>query len=211
MILTKEEPIFVAFEGLDACGKSLQAKVLSIILDAATFKSPDLALLTGVPINTLLHSPATSANTILLQSLMVVNRLEAASGGLNEALEEGNSVVYDRYVASGLAYGAAGCGLHEWLRGINGATPMPDLQILLDIPVEVSLSRRPDRRDALEADRAYLERVRSEYTRLWENPPSWPSWRGSETHWVKIDGTLPPWKVAIEILKAIGRFREEMV
>jgi thymidylate kinase len=42
----------------------------------------------------------------------------------------------------------------------------PDLYVLIDIPVEESFKRRPERRDRNESHRGYLERVRVAYLRL---------------------------------------------
>ncbi len=61
-------------------------------------------------------------------------------------------VVCDRYLASSVAYGEAqGLGA-EWLLGIQAGLPRPDVTVLLDIPPEVSATRKSEDRDKFERD-----------------------------------------------------------
>src|SRR3712207_7147159 len=68
------------------------------------------------------------------QLLYAANRWERV-GDIRRWLSSGRTVVVDRYVASGIAYGAAqGLGL-AWMRGLEDGLPVADLTLLLDIQI----------------------------------------------------------------------------
>lgn len=85
-----------------------------------------------------------------------------AKASLHADLAEHDVVLLDRYVASNAAYGAARLGedskgefvrwAHE-LEITRFALPVPDLQILLQVPVAVA-AERAEHREATETDRA---------------------------------------------------------
>ena len=82
--------------------------------------------------------------------------------------DKDNTGIYvaDRYNASAYAYGDAfGVDL-DWLVRAHRHLPQPDLNIFLDIPVEESFRRRPDRRDNYERDADMLEKVRQSYLKV---------------------------------------------
>ncbi|MCX7541396.1 dTMP kinase [Corynebacterium sp. P5848] len=102
-------------------------------------------------------------------------------------------LLLDRYVASNAAYSAARAddlSLCDWVADLEFGElglPVPDLQILLDTPVDLAASRAADReaadrsrvRDRYESDRGLQERTSSVYRRLAEQ-----SWHGS---WLIVD------------------------
>lgn len=106
------------------------------------------------------------------QLLYAANRWERAPE-LRAWLAEGRAVVVDRYVASGLAYGEAQGLAADWMTCLERGLPEPDLTVLLDIPPEVSLSRKTDARDAYESRLDLLARVRDVYLGLAASP----TWR----------------------------------
>lgn len=179
--------MIIAIEGTDAAGKATQTKLLVERLVAqgvptSTLSFPNYETETGQIIKRLLtdarrlvygtHAgicPEVEAlklpgeQALVLQSLMAVNRYEQS-----EVLEEmtrvnDRALVLDRYMLSGIVYG--GCdGLDPmWLRGIHSGLPEADLTLYLDISIEESFKRRPERRDAYEKNRELLERVRNAY------------------------------------------------
>jgi dTMP kinase len=85
------------------------------------------------------------------------------------ALERGAVVLCDRYADSSLAYQGSGSGVPlDELRAVQHFATgglVPDLTILLDLPVEVGLSRKADEVTRFEAyqDLAYHERVRAAF------------------------------------------------
>lgn len=118
----------------------------------------------------------------------------AAAGELRNLLHENDVVLVDRYIASGAAYSAA--RLHqdaagevvEWTRALEVdrfGIPVPDAQVLLDVPAEVAAQRAQHRerqdatrkRDTYEADGGLQQRCADVYAQL------------AQRHW------LSPWHV----------------
>jgi dTMP kinase len=88
---------------------------------------------------------------------------------ISPALARGAVVLCDRYADSSLAYQGAGSGvpmdqLREVQRFATGGL-VPDLTILLDLPVEVGLARKSAEITRFEAfqNTAYHERVRAAF------------------------------------------------
>lgn len=107
------------------------------------------------------------------------------------ALEKGEIVLCDRYADSSLAYQGYGGGIpRETVRELNSLATgnlLPDLTFLLDVSVEVGLSRKHSttewtRWETKKTD--YHKRVRSGFLRL-------ASQEGKQGRWVCIDGSMP--------------------
>lgn len=182
----------VVVEGGDAMGKDTQTKLLAEHLGAVRFslpayRSPAGAAILGhlkrewgvfANLNREWGAPelppsgerATRLNAMVLQSLMMINRLELLPD-IKKALQAGKTVVFDRYTPSALVYGAADGLDVDWVELINSAMPPADVCILLDGPVALSFERRPERRDRYEQDRALLQRVHEEYLALFQRAP----------------------------------------
>jgi len=111
--------------------------------------------------------------------LYAAGRAQHVARVIRPALERGAWVVCARYLDSSLAYQGAGYGndMVELRRLQDFATfgLMPDLTLLLDVPVEVGLERARRRaewnrfEDTEEA--AFFEQVRAAYLRLAEEEP----------------------------------------
>jgi dTMP kinase len=184
-------PYLIALEGLDACGKGTQAQLLADTLDASLFKYPAYETETGQAIKRAFANPHPDPQLAAysLQALQTVNRLET-SEFLWKLLSYG-SVVLDRYTASAYAYGVADGLSMDWLRGIEPSSlPQPSLQIYIDISVEESFRRRPERDDRYEADRVRMQRVRQAYVDLFDNPPRALQFNRPDepTAWLIVDG-----------------------
>lgn len=125
------------------------------------------------------------------QLLYAANRWERASD-IRRWLAAGRTVVVDRYVASGIAYGAAQGLDVGWMRGLEARLPAADLTLLLDIPPDVSLARKQTERDAYEARTELLVRARAIYLALAQEP----GWRlidatgDREAVWAEVQGAI---------------------
>lgn len=187
--------MLVAVEGLDQSGKATQAQRLRDRLRASGYKSrvvsfPDYGTFLGEEIARSLqgerdYGPET------MQLLYVANRFERKAD-IDRWQAAGLIVLFDRYVASGVAYGEAQGLDPGWLETLQVSLPRPELTILLDVAPETAAARKPAGRDRYERDLALLTRVRKSYLRQAARPD-----------WVRIDAEQDPDVVAAEMAAAI--------
>ena len=178
--------LFITLEGPDGGGKTSQAQCLAEYLRAEKLE----VLLTrepgGSPIGNQirqvimqLENTAMDAHTEFL--LFSASRAQHIAEVIRPSLEDGVTVISDRFFDSSLAYQGYGQRLPlETLKAItNFATGglTPDLTLLLDLPVEEGLHRREadgnwNRMDAYDID--FHRRVRRGYLSLAaEAPERW--------------------------------------
>lgn len=188
--------LFVAFEGIDACGKATQSKMLADALKAELYSFPNYDSPMGRLIKQHLHekwdASPTDPNTtmdynyidaMVFQAVQVANRLEVAPQ-LAKFLELGISVVADRYAISGEVYGGVDGLDPAYMERLQAFLPQPNIYFLLDIPVDLSFQRRPDRGgDRYEENRAKLEDVALRYRTIFTQRMC------SETKFIILDGT----------------------
>ena len=187
--------MLVAIEGLDQSGKETQARELRDRLRAAGYRSrvvsfPDYGTSIGEEIARALqgereYGPET------MQLLYVANRFERKAD-IDRWQAGGLIVLFDRYVASAVAYGEAHGLDPEWLQNLQIYLPQPDLTFFLDIAPETAMARKAVGRDRYERDLALLTRVRASYQRL-----------ASQPDWIRIDGEQPPAEVAAALGSAL--------
>lgn len=165
----------IAVEGIDQAGKQTVCAWLvdalraeGIAVEQAGF--PDYATPLGREIRAFLDG-ARDFPPQARQLLYAANRWERAAE-MSSWLQAGAAVVVDRYIASGVAYGAAqGLDL-AWMLEVERGLPPADLTLLLDIPPEVSLARKSASRDAYETRVDLLARARAAYLEL-ARAPGW--------------------------------------
>jgi dTMP kinase len=171
---------FLTLEGPDGSGKSTAARHLADWLRA----SGRQALLTAEPGGTpmgeevrrlLLHLRDVSDDLDRRADalLFAAARAQHAARLIAPALERGEWVVCARYIDSSLAYQGYGYGLDldelRRLQTFATAGVVPDLTLLIDVPIEVGLRRkRHDRWNRFEEaeDLAFHERIRAGYLEL---------------------------------------------
>ncbi len=139
----------IAVEGIDGCGKSTQARILSTRLGALLTFEPGATDL-GAALRRLVLGGRTGSIDARTEALMMVaDRAQHVAEVIAPAMTEGRWVVTDRFTASTLAYQGYGRGLDlSELRGLvdwatGGLTP--DLTVLVDVPIEVAEGRLPER------------------------------------------------------------------
>lgn len=190
----------VALEGIDGCGKSTQARRLADDLGALLTCEPGGTAL-GRAVRAVLLEPSETAVSDRAEALLVAaDRAQHVTEVIEPALGAGRWVVTDRFSASTLAYQGGGRGLDdaELDRLVRWATGglVPDLTVLVDVPVDVGMARRtgtdPDRLEGL--DRDFHERVRLAYRTMAE---------GSPERWLVVDGTDDVDTVAARVLDGV--------
>jgi dTMP kinase len=171
---------FVAFEGVDGCGKSTQVRRIAALRGAlATFEPGDTAL--GLALRAVALDPSVSMTPLAEVLVMAADRAQHVATVIEPALATGVDVVCDRYSGSTLAYQGFGRGvdLDAVRRVVEVATGglEPDLTVLLDCPPDVTAARRGSRArgdDRFESsDAAFTERVRAGFLELAAASPTW--------------------------------------
>ena len=144
---------FISFEGIDGCGKSTQAKILSTKLTDCGNK----VLLTREPggsegaeeIRNLLlkgNPDRWSAETELL--LFTAARRDHLERTILPALESGTTVICDRFSDSTRVYqGVTRGDLRDLVDKLDDAMipPQPDITILIDLDPNIGLTRALER------------------------------------------------------------------
>jgi dTMP kinase len=192
----------VAFEGIDRAGKT------SIVRDIPSrLRACKVPIVTcgerGSPLAALLSKERLSLMTPFLKTyLFAADRAWTYAEKCDPALDTESLVLWDRYVASALAYRAVEFSLRmgnvdiEFVRHINRPFRSADLTVYIDVSAETSedrgrMSNRPSPY-SLEV----LEMVRSEYRRMAKHPD-----------YVVIDGERPLDLVTTDVTSVItGRF-----
>lgn len=153
--MQKSKSQFITFEGIDGCGKSTQARLLHERLKflgvpiMLTKEPTDDVIGKVIRSNFLSGNEKCSSNA--LQMLFAADRYEHinADNGILANLNEGISVICDRYYLSSMAYGLDpvnpywGC-LYPILKQIHGyvnSLLKPDLVIYINIDPEIAYQR----------------------------------------------------------------------
>ena len=171
---------FLVFEGIDGSGKTTLIKSLSEELRKRNLfpvltKEPG-GTEVGESIREIVLRKTKNPPTPLVEILLYyADRKQNIDERIQPALSQGQWVISDRYWASTFAFQSAGrkADLYfvDFLRKKTCQDCEPDLWILLDLPVEVSLKRleasRQDKRDRFELEnKEFHERVRQAYLEL---------------------------------------------
>lgn len=158
--------MFISLEGIDGSGKSTQAKLLAEALGPETLliREPG-GTEAAERIRGLLADPSFEIDSFAELLLFSAARADLVSRVIRPALEEGKTVVADRFADSSVAYqgGARGLGTSHVLSltdtVIDGL--WPDLTLLLRIDPETGLGRA-DGDDRFESEGLELQRAVAE-------------------------------------------------
>ncbi len=193
-------PVYIAFGGSEACGKSTHARLLADALGAVVTRETG-GTRVGERLRDILHDTTVVDLDDRAEALIVAaDRAQHMAHVVRPALASGRSVVSDRSVYSTLAYQGYGRGLDiEELRQINDwATGglWPDLVILLTVPADVTADRLGKRQlDRFEqAAGDFHVRVADGFAAMAANDPE---------HWIVLDASRPKDVVADAVLSAV--------
>lgn len=189
--------MFISFEGIDGSGKSTQIQMLLDRLGTEghkvqIFREPGGAVLSE-KIRSLLLDPDLDIHPYAEMLLFSAARAQLVAKKIKPALEEGETVICDRFFDSTIAYQGAGRKLEEeqWLQNFQQRVTqglVPRRTYLLKISLETSIARRKQREGNQPADRMeqevdrFFQDVIAAYDKLAvENPD----------RFVVLDGDLP--------------------
>lgn len=177
--------VFITFEGNEGSGKSTQIERLATRLGGLgrpwiTLREPG-----GTPIgeeirHTLKHSARNHAMTPETELLLMsASRAQLVREVVGPALQRGQIVLCDRFYDSTMVYQGYGRGLDQGfiaaLTAFAVGETRPDLTLLLQVPLAISLERRRARareatvkvRDRFEeSDEAFFQRIDAGYLAL---------------------------------------------
>jgi dTMP kinase len=174
---------FITFEGIDGSGKSTQLRMLAGALrqrsiDVITTCEPG-----GTPLGRRLREAflETEETVAPIAELLLfaADRAQHVELLIKPALQEGRTVISDRYADATFAYQGAGRGFPEGtveqVIGLATGGLKPDLTIFFDVSVEKALGRTASRKETgesvnrMDAETAdFYSRVRDAYIGLAE-------------------------------------------
>ncbi|KAG1787118.1 thymidylate kinase-domain-containing protein [Suillus plorans] len=200
---------FIVIEGLDRSGKSTQVSLLHDRLQDAQNAGPTKVVILHFPIRTTaigkmidayLHSES-ELDDHTIHLLFSANRWELAST-ITAHLEQGTTVLADRYAFSGIAFSARKGLPYEWCRAPDVGLPAPDLTLFLNISPEVAATRagygleRYEKEEVQKGVKQVFDKIGRE---MQEDG-------GSEGKWVEIDAGKTKEEVAEDLWKAVEPF-----
>jgi dTMP kinase len=165
--------LFIAFEGIDGSGKSTQVKLLTNSLREAGHKVYSTFEPTDSPIGSVIRSifnHRIEADHQVIAGLFVADRLDHLlnkTNGILKKLQEGYTVITDRYYFSSYAYHGTHMSL-DWVIEANSLSAdllRPDLNIYIDISPVISMERIMNGRSSIELYETIenLTNVRNKY------------------------------------------------
>lgn len=183
--MTKIRVPFIAFEGIDKCGKGTQSLLAANVLksawgDVVHFSEPnDRDSMVGRHIRKILKHEYPAPPIPDFQRLYVIDRAQDTVSTVLPALRAGIPVVAERFSLSTIAYGSLEGSTDEYVRMheevLGPWLRWPDVTIILDLPAEEAMRRlarekgKPELFEKLDS----LTRIRRAYLDLAEDSKRW--------------------------------------
>jgi dTMP kinase len=190
---------FICIEGLDGCGKTTQAKLLTKKLrkshNAVYTAEPSRGKI-GTYIRERCLYGEKRLSSVIEALLFAADRIEHVENEVLPALNQGKLVISDRYLYSSLAYqGAAGLSL-EWIEKINEHALKPDLAIFIDVDPKTAMRRLKLKKSVME-NMETQQKVRGVYLKF-----------VAKGELVRLDGNRAKDKVAEALSAMVLKFLE---
>ena len=142
------EAKFITLEGIEGSGKTSSIKSITDLLDSKRIsyvvtREPGGSSI-GSELRSILLDPKTEISSEVELLLMLADRKDHVEKVILPNLKTGNWVISDRFMDSSIAYQGGGRGLDKDMINAfsnNLNLPIPDLTLLFDVPVKISLSR----------------------------------------------------------------------
>jgi dTMP kinase len=191
---------YIAFEGVEGCGKSTHVQRLAAHLGALVTREPGGTAL-GATLRGIMTDPGNRHLSPRAEALMMAaDRAQHLREVVVPALESGRHVVSDRTAYSSLAYQGYGRQLDvEQLRHLNDfavASRWPDLVVYIRVDlsaVRKRLAKRDTDRFEREDD-AFFERVMRGFDALAAAEPA---------RWLVVDGSPPKDELELVIRRGV--------
>ncbi len=198
--------MYIVFEGPEGGGKSIHLRHLAKILQelgyvVVTTREPGGTPEGAVIRHLLLENRSIKLLGITEMFLFSASRAQQVRKVIRPALNAGKIVLSDRSYFSSFAY--QGYGRKQSLTRLKKLTEIamgrtiPNLVILLDVPVEIVIARKNDQGEITRLEEEsfpFHERVRQGYLKMAEQ---------DQLHWAVFDATKPIEMVREEILACV--------
>lgn len=193
---------FIAFEGIDGSGKSTQARILAERMRQAGFPCYQTMEPTDGPVGLLLRQILTGrmqADPGVIAALFAADRLDHLTNQVNgivKKIEEGVTVITDRYYFSSYAYHSVDLPM-DWVIQTNAQSSgmlRPSVTVFLDITPELAMERIAANRahQELFEKKPFLEKVRGKYKEAFEK-------QKAQERVLVVDGSRETQEVADDI------------
>ena len=200
--------LFIALEGIDGSGKSTQVNLLAEKLKAEGHKVYTTCEPTDSTYGKLIRQIFKSekeASHEVIAALFLADRLEHIGNkenGLLKKLQQGFTVITDRYYFSSYAYH----GVHmdmQWVIQANSICAKllrPDLNLYIDVDPKISMERiRKNRTDTeLYETLDNLQKVASKYKEAFTS-------QNSTEHIISVNGNQPAQEIANTIWDVVSK------
>lgn len=176
--MEQRKNLFIALEGIDGSGKSTQTRLLAEKLVSEGHKVYSTFEPTDSPIGSLIRNilkGRLKADNYTIAGLFVADRLDHLLNEVNgivKKMQEGYTVITDRYCFSSYAYQGTHVDM-DWVIQANSMSAQilrPDINIFIDVDPEVSMQRLHSNRGQIELFETLenLQLVRAKYMEAFE-------------------------------------------
>lgn len=198
--------LFIALEGIDGSGKSTQVKLLADKLTGQGYKVYTTFEPTDMPIGSMIRSilkGSMKADHRTIAGLFVADRLDHLlneENGILRKLEEGYTVISDRYCFSSYAYQGTHMDI-DWVINANAMSASilrPHINIFIDVDPEESMQRINNNRETIELYETLenLKNVRSKFFEAFEKLKD-------RENIIIVDGNRLPTEISVDILRKV--------
>lgn len=200
---------FIAFEGIDGSGKSTQISMLTNRLNKEGIYCYTTMEPTNSPIGSLIHQIMTGrikTDNKVIAGLFVADRLDHLLNevdGIVSKINEGTTVITDRYYFSSYAYHSVDMPM-EWVIKANeqsSAILKPTITIFIDVNPDTAIERIAKNRfhQELFEKKSRLVKVRENYLKAFELLKN-------EEEYVIIDGNQTQEKIAEMVWDTVKQY-----
>ena len=200
---------FIAFEGIDGSGKSTQIEYLTEKLKKENIYYYTTMEPTDSPIGSLIHQIMTGrvkTDNKVIAALFVADRLDHLLNdlnGLKAKIDEGSTVISDRYYFSSYAYHSVDMPM-EWVIQANDQCKQilkPTATVFIDVDPDTAIERIAKNRfhQELFEKKSRLVKVREKYFESFEKEKS-------EENIIIVDGNRSQEEIAKEIWNKISEY-----
>lgn len=202
----------IAFEGIDGSGKSTQIQMLADKLKEKNIVPYTTMEPSSGPIGTMTRQILTGrmkADNRVIAGLFAADRLDHLLNevnGIAKMVEEGKTVLTDRYYFSSFAYHSVDVPM-DWVIDTNAQSMeilRPTVNIFIDIDADTAMERIMKNRfhQELFEKKSRLEKVRENYLIAFDRLKDCEKV-------VIVDGTKKPEEIAQQIWKEVKQYFEE--